>query len=298
MIRNDIRKNFELANHYSNTGKFKESEELYKLIIEDGTNDYGAYVNLANLYRKYGKSLEAYEVSLAAREKYGPDLLIDQFIYFYFLDIHDYVAAEDMLLDCLELDPNDSSMLIRYADLLIITGCKDKDKIKYFIEKAIENDPNNNVVLQNCINFYSLKLKYLKDLNFLLEQFFESQIDEFNKYYTLGLVEYEKRNYKQSYEYYYNAFMIRPNNQTILYLLNELKFKKSKFYILRMLVERFGGTHLYYGLLIVLSIVCDFIGLSSYSKYFLMITAFITVYWLITYLIISLSYKKLLKENH
>jgi tetratricopeptide (TPR) repeat protein len=281
------RKQLELAKTYASMHRFKESEQLYNKIISEDEGCYEAYLNLASLYSDFNYNKEATEIALIAREYFGADELINQFIYFDYKRSFDYVNAEMIVLETLELEPNSAAWYIRYAELLITTGAGTKERVNALIKQALALDSNDDIVLYTCVYLTILNVDVLVDMKKLLEDYITNFNNSFYKYKLLGLRAYKLKHYQEAYEYYLQALQIRPQNTQLAKMLTVLKWEKSWVFSLRRFVNQIGGLHVMVSLIFGLSVITRLINLNIVTMSLWLFGFTLVSYWIATFKIMT-----------
>lgn len=146
--------------------------------------------------------------------------------------------SEEMFLETLRLNPNDAVTHASYALLMKKTG--NKKKAKLLIKRALELDPENPQVLRL---HYILEgvIKGSKEQILALDQYINSNDSEYAKLIQLGKNAAFRKDVKEAKEHFRQAFLLKPEDENLLKILEEFEIASHPLLAPNRLVERLGG---------------------------------------------------------
>lgn len=257
---------FEVIEHYFNIGKYPQvieliNEELHDHIENSRLRYMLAYSNYA--INKFDEAEEQFHEAMR--------LGFDEETIFYFLghlymETERWQEAEEAFLESLRLNPNNAETHAGYAVLMKQTGYRNKSKL--LINKALELDPDNSYVLRR--NFILQGVHGSKEQQILaLEQYMNSADSEVAKLLHLGINASFRNNEKEAKEYYRQAFLLNPENQTLLAILEEMEITTHPLLAPNRFIERLGGPSIIWLVGIGLTFLLLALGFDSIAMLFL-----------------------------
>ena len=266
---------FEVIEHYFDIGKYTQVIELINEELPD-------HFENSRLWYMLGYSNYAINEFDEAEEQFHEAIRLgyDEDIIFYFLG-HLYMQterwqeAEEAFLEALRLNPNDAETHAAYAVLMKKTGYRKKAKL--LINKALELDPENSYVLR--INFILEGVHGNKEQQILaLEQYMNSADSEMAKLLHLGINASFRNNEKEAKEYYRQAFLLNPEDQTLLSILEEMEITAHPLLAPNRFIERLGGPAIIWLVGIGMTFLLLAIGVDNIAMVFLQCYVVLALY--------------------
>ncbi|MFJ8460847.1 tetratricopeptide repeat protein [Lysinibacillus xylanilyticus] len=266
---------FEVIEHYFDIGKYPQVIELINEELPD-------HFENSRLWYMLGYCNYAINEFDEAEEQFHEAMRLgyDEEIIFYFLG-HLYMQterwqeAEEAFLEALRLNPNDAETHAAYAVLMKKTGHRKKAKL--LINKALELDPENSYVLR--INFILEGVHGNKEQQILaLEQYMNSADSEMAKLLHLGINASFRNNEKEAKEYYRQAFLLNPEDQTLLSILEEMEITAHPLLAPNRFIERLGGPAIIWLVGIGMTFLLLAIGVDNIAMVFLQCYVVLALY--------------------
>ncbi|WP_223553497.1 tetratricopeptide repeat protein [Lysinibacillus sphaericus] len=266
---------FEVIEHYFDIGKYTRVIELINEELPD-------HFENSRLWYMLGYSNYAINEFDEAEEQFHEAMRLgyDEDIIFYFLG-HLYMQterwqeAEEAFLEALRLNPNDAETHAAYAVLMKKTGHRKKAKL--LINKALELDPENSYVLR--MNFILEGVHGNKEQQILaLEQYMNSADSEMAKLLHLGINASFRNNEKEAKEYYRQAFLLNPEDQTLLSILEEMEITAHPLLAPNRFIERLGGPSIIWLVGIGMTFLLLAIGVDNIAMVFLQCYVVLALY--------------------
>lgn len=218
-------------------GKFEDAKRHFGYLLEiPEYNKLNTYYFLVQILSGEDKNPEgAYDIVMAAREKYPEDKILAEYEIQLLLQLNKMDDAMASINEALKTDPNNPSILLRSGYLKEQSGDLEGAMADY--RKSVEADPN---YFEG--NYYTGALmleasrKILADLNSLSDAEWEKQSA------TSG----QKADdyYKSAVPYFIKALEIRPDNTDIMLILfqvhTRLKNTSEAEKMNKMLIEKLG----------------------------------------------------------
>ena len=214
------------------TGQFANAKEIYERIIKQGTVNYETYYELALLCVKSSDTDRAEQILkkvCGLNPNFAPAHK-DLGVIYLNKRLFDY--AKDEFEKAYELDPNNYSIVVEYANYLHSTS--DFEKADKLYQKAIEIQPEN----PNALAFSALNKTHLKQIDVAKEQInkvLEKASDSAFLLFIAGRIYYLAQDYETAKMYLIKAFELEkiPDVQNLLglcyYELGNYEQAKSIF---------------------------------------------------------------------
>ncbi len=234
---------FEVIEHYFDIGKYPQVIELINEELHDNIENSWLWYMLG--YSNYAtQEFEEAEEQLleAMRLGFDEEIVLNVLGHIY-MGTERWQDAEEAFLEGLRINPHDAETHAAYAVLMKLTGYRKKSKL--LINKALELDPENSYVLRR--NFILQGVHGSKEQQILtLEQYMNSADSEVAKLLHLGINASFRNNEKEAKEYYRQAFLLNPEDQTLLSILEEMEITTHPLLALNRLMERLGGPAIFW----------------------------------------------------
>ena len=194
------------AQHYYNIKKYDQALSAINEVLAEQPNDgYALYVRARclNDSNQFQEALESCQESF----RFGYDLEeINCLFATIYLNLLDFYKSEQHVLETLRLNPQNVSAIALYSLVMFKAGYLEKSDA--LMAKAMELDPLNNEVI-------------------IIRQQIKRDFSEINTFDVDGLIDLgnyhlEKKQYKKAREYYRQAFVMQPNNDSLLEVLSAL----------------------------------------------------------------------------
>jgi len=256
----------EVINHYFNIGKYPQVIELINEELQDNIENSGLWYMLAYSNYAINEFDEAEEQFHEAMRLGFDEELIFYFLGHLYMETERWQEAEKAFLESLRLNPNNAETHASYAVLMKQTGYRNKSKL--LINKALELDPENSYVLRR--NFILQGVHGSKEQQILaLEQYMNSADSEVAKLLHLGINASFRNNEKEAKEYYRQAFLLNPEDQTLLSILEEMEITTHPLLAPNRFMERLGGPSIMWLVGIGLTFLLIALGFDSLAMLFL-----------------------------
>jgi len=265
----------EVIEHYFGIGKYPQvieliNEELHNKISNSWLWYMLGYSNYA--INEYDKAEEQFQEAM--RLGYDEAIIFDILGHLY-METKRWQEAEEAFLEALRINPNDAGTHAGYAVLMKQTGHRKKAKL--LINKALELDPEDSYVLRRNLILEGMNRNKEQQI-LALEQYMNSTDSESSKLLTLGKSATLRNNKKEAKEYYRQAFLLNPEDQTLLSILKELEITTHPLLAPNRFIERLGGPAIIWFVGIGLTFLLLALGFDSLAMLFLQCYVVLTLY--------------------
>ncbi|KMY31514.1 hypothetical protein ACZ11_04600 [Lysinibacillus xylanilyticus] len=266
---------FEVIEHYFGIGKYPQvieliNEELHNNIENSWLWYMLGYSNYA--IDEFDKAEEQFQEAM--RLGYDEAIIFDLLGHLY-METRRWQEAEEAFLEALRINPNDAGTHAGYAVLMKQTGHREKAKL--LINKALELDPENSYVLRRNLILEGMNRNKEQQI-LALEQYMNSTDRESSKLLTLGKNATLRNNKKEAKEYYRQAFLLNPEDQTLLSILKEMEITTHPLLAPNRFIERLGGPAIIWLVGIGLTFLLLALGFDSLAMLFLQCYVVLTLY--------------------
>ncbi|MFJ7979100.1 tetratricopeptide repeat protein [Lysinibacillus xylanilyticus] len=266
---------FKVIEHYFGIGKYPQvieliNEELHNNIENSWLWYMLGYSNYA--INEFDKAEEQFQEAM--RLGYDEAIIFDILGHLY-RETRRWQEAEEAFLEALRINPNDAGTHAGYAVLMKQTGHREKAKL--LINKALELDPENSYVLRRNLILEGMNRNKEQQI-FALEQYMNSTDSESSKLLTLGKNATLRNNKKEAKEYYRQAFLLNPEDQTLLSILKEMEITTHPLLAPNRFIERLGGPAIIWLAGIGLTFLLLALGFDSLAMLFLQCYVVLTLY--------------------
>ncbi len=206
---------FYLGNCYDALNENLEAEKYYLKVIELRNNYIDAYKNLAILYMKLGKEVNAIEIAQRARQIDSTDYTFDYLIGTASVALKLYNQAIEYLENALALNPNHSQIYNNLGTAYLLTGAREKAIDCY--KKAIKLNPDDAVAYYNIASIYQIQNKHAQASDYFKKAY---ELDNQENYLiSLALSELKAGNITKAANHYKTLAISHPEKDSFQYNL-------------------------------------------------------------------------------
>ena len=205
--------------HYYRLKKYDQALSfINKALAEQPDNGYALYMRAACLCEgeEYQEALDSCRECNEAG--YDPEDVHELFAVIY-TELNDFVKAEEHLLETLRLNPRNASVFARYSWVMYKTGHIEKSEA--LMSEAMEIDPMDARVLELKLLIQESQGK-TERWEEEFQNYYENADSEYNTLVIQGNHHLNKKQYKKARECYRQAFLMRPDNDELFEILNNL----------------------------------------------------------------------------
>lgn len=280
----------ELIEHYYQINRYDQVVKFIKNVMDEQIENARLWYMLGysnyqlNCYEEAEEQLIESMRLGAAREH---ALFILGHLY---METEQYKKSEEAFLEALRIDPNDAQTHASYALLMKKLG--HREKAKMLIGKALELEPGNPHVLRYYFRLEGLTSEKAKRLQ-ALEHYMNSGDSELSKLVQLGMHASLQNNTGEALEYFRQAFLLKPEDQQLLTILEEMTIQNHPLLMPLRLVERIGGPAVIWGIGIGMYFLLHLLGLNDLGTLWVFIYLLFVIYsWIAQPLVRTIRKKK------
>ena len=266
---------FEVIEHYFYISKYPQVIELINEKLHNNIeNSWLWYMLGYSNYAMYEYDKAEEQFHEAMRLGYDEGIIFDLLGHLY-METQRWKEAEEAFLEALRINPNGAETHAGYAALMKRTGHREKAKL--LINKALELDPENSYVLRRNLILEGMNRNKEQQI-LALEQYMNSADSESTKLLILGKNATLRNNKKEAKEYYRQAFLINPEDQTLLSILKEMEITTHPLLAPNRFIERLGGPAIIWLIGIGLTFLLLALGFDSLAMVFIQCCVVLTLY--------------------
>ena len=227
-------------NHYYNLERYETALQLLEPLLAstptDGRLLYDRAWCLFNLGKNhYEEALDSCYQALT----YGySECDCGYLLGCIYLQMHNFVKAEECLLEALRLSPQRADIMAAYGYVMLNMGNEEKGRL--LLEEALKLDPENITVL-NLNFFYNIGMNNKAGQKAIIKSYMKTSDSEARKFLRIGYMEYHNGNYKAALESFKQAYLLDPTNEYNLLNVHMAEKKCSWIYVPKDLIDRIGG---------------------------------------------------------
>lgn len=231
-------KDFEEALHYIRIHRYEKANHLINSLLSQSPLDAQLLYHKAYCHFQLDEHDEAIECCLEALNAGFSLEDGNELLGLIYMDLDEYVKAEQFFLEVLRLNPQNVVVLAKYSSIMLNTG--HEEKAKKLLDEALRLDPENEFALHYSFIYFLAKNKKMEQMDALIKYLEVSETDV-RKYLNLGVMEYFKGNYKEAREQFRQAYLLDPTNNNLLELLDMVNRQSHILYLPQRVIEKVGG---------------------------------------------------------
>lgn len=272
-------------------GKFDRALELLKDYISDNPKEsIGYYLESYCLYNK--KSNRSARESIEKALEISPNNHRYYHLYAAICEeLFDIKKAEEILIEAIKMDTNNSSYLAAYGNFLLKYGFKEKGL--YFIEEARKISPEDEEILIGKFNRYmsgeKLSSNEVKELS---QEIQNSSFSDLKKIELQGYINYKNNDFKEAKKNIVNAFTNNPSDKELLLITKKVSLKNKRIFFLGRILDKVGRIKVFF-ILFAITEIAIFCEDETAIRVFGCILILLSLYFLI-----ELAIFELLESKH
>jgi tetratricopeptide (TPR) repeat protein len=202
------------ALHYYNLNKFDQALNIVNEVLMEQPNDGEALYLRAECLNN---TLHFQEALVACRDciQSGCDPeKVNYLLSVIHMNLLDFENSEKYILETLNLNPQNASAMAVYSMVMIKTG--NRKMADELMAKAVEMDP----LCEKVIDYRKLREHGFSD----------NGSHNYGKLIDLGNYHFDRKQFNKAREYFLQAFLMQPNNQSLLDALSNTEEVLSPIY--------------------------------------------------------------------
>jgi Tfp pilus assembly protein PilF len=277
--------------HYFNLGRYEAAAPIIEKVIRQNPEDSTALFQMAVVEMSRNHFSEARETCREALRFGYDEITAYHFIGSTYQHEGKLTEAEEAFLTALEKDPLNGELIASYGRLMLQAG--HDQKALALLEQAREIEPYSERVNQFLLDFYFAKSD-LKMQQEYISNVLETSADEVQNLTNMAMFHVLKGEVKEARECYRQAFLLNPEDENILTLLQYYDSLIHPLFAPQRFMEKVGGPAVVWIAFMVISF-----ALKSLDLYIpLFIFAVIYILYVIYTWITPLIYKWFVKGRH
>ncbi|MGM7634843.1 tetratricopeptide repeat protein [Bacillus sp. Hm123] len=265
----------EVIEHYFDIERYEQVIALANEEMDQHLENGRIWYVLGYSYYALNHYEEAEEHLIEAiRLGYQPEFVLFILAYVY-METERWGESEKAFLESLRLEPNHAVTHAGYATLMKRVGHRKKATL--LIKKALELDPENPQVLRSRYMLEGRSGNREQQI-LALEQYIHSADSDLAKVIHLGLDAIFRNRVKEAREYFRQAFLMKPDDQQLLELLEELELASHPLYAPNRWIERVGGPAIFWILGVGLVLLLGMLEFTTASVLFAFAYMAIVIY--------------------